>query len=145
MPRFGKRVLDMNDAGVADDRHALVDVERRLLGHAPDGLERRGRAAGEAVHRLADVGIFEAAHVDRLRIGADDPIAGEPEHQVGVVDRVADDRADLVEDLRRPGGGNVAARAHRDDLADLALGDRLLGHAVARVEAADVADLQDAL
>ena len=140
-----KRILDMNDAGIANYRHALVDVEWRLLGHAPDRLQGCGRAAGEAVHRLSDVGMLEAVDVNRLRIGVDDPIAGKPEHQVGVVDRVANDGADLVEDLRGPGGGNVSARAHRDDLANFALGDRLLGHAVARVEAADVADLQNPL
>jgi hypothetical protein len=61
------------------------------------------------------------------------------------VDRVAHNRSDLVEDCRRPGGRNIAARVHRDDLANLALGDRLLGQAVAGVEAADVANLQDSL
>ena len=57
---------------------------------------------------------------------------------------IFDDGADLFEDGRGPGGGDVAARRERDDLADAAGVDRLLGHAVARVEADDVADEQDA-
>ena len=67
---IGEGVLDVDDALGADDRHALVDVEGRLLRHAPHRLQRRRGAAGEAVHGLADVGMLQAAHVDRLRIGA---------------------------------------------------------------------------
>ena len=51
--------------------------------------------------------------------------------------------------LLRMSGVQAAGMLRRedsdDDLADPALVDRLLGHAVARVEAADMADLQDAL
>src|ERR1700675_3575639 len=39
-PEIGERVLDMNETLRADDRHALVDVERRSLRHAPDRFQR---------------------------------------------------------------------------------------------------------
>src|SRR5690606_8749078 len=141
----GEGVLHVNDAFGADDRHPLVDVERGLLGHAPDGFEGGRGATLEAVHGLADVWMLEPAHVDGLRIGGGDGVAGEPEHDVGVVDGVADDRADLFEDGRGPGGGDVATRAQRHHLADAALVDRLFRHAVAGVEANDVTDEELAL
>ena len=60
------------------------------------------------------------------------------------MDRVTDDWSDLVENLGGPCRRNVAARAHGDDSADLACRDRLLRRSVPRIEAADMADLQDA-
>jgi hypothetical protein len=135
----------MDEAFGPDDAHAFVDIEGGLFRHAPDRLQGRRGAVVEAVHGLPDVRIFQAAQIDRLGIGADHPRPGEPQHQVGVVDGVADDRSDLVENLRRPGGRNIAPRTHAQDLADIAGGDFLLGHGVARVEAADVADHEMAL
>ena len=140
-----KRILDLDKALGADDVHALVDVVGRLVRHAPDRLQRRRGAAGEAVHRLPDVGMFQAAHIDGLRVGANHTVAGEPEHQVGVVDGVADDRADLVQYRWRPGGGDVAPRGKRHDLTDAAGRYRFLCGAITRIETADMADLQDAL
>src|SRR5205823_6135873 len=107
----------------ADELHALVDLERRLVRQAPDVFQHPGGAAVEAVHRPTEVGILEAAHVYRLGVGADHPGAGVPEHQVRVVDAVADDRSDLVQHGFGDPCRDVPPGIHGNDLADLARGD----------------------
>src|SRR5262249_35158253 len=101
-------------------------------------------AAVEAVHRPAEVRILAATHIHRLSVGADHLRPAVPQHQVGVVDAIADDGADFVQDLVGHPRGDVPPGVHGDDLADAALGDRLFGSCVTGVESADVSDHEGA-
>src|SRR5262249_32296921 len=134
------RLVDVDGAFRADHLQPLIDLKRGPVGQAPDVLQHAGRATVEAVHGPAEVGVLHAAVAHRLGVGADHLRAAVPEHQVGVVDAVADDRADLVEQVRRHPRRDVAAGVHRDDLPDASFLDGGPGGGVARVEAADVAD-----
>src|SRR5205085_5835521 len=107
----------------ADDLQSLVDLESRRIGQAPDVFQHADRAAVEAVHRPAEVRILEAANVHRLGVGADHLRAAVPEHQVGIVNAVTDDGADLVQDVGGHLGRDVPPGIHRHDLADPPLGD----------------------
>src|SRR5262249_27896116 len=101
--------VDVKIAVGADDLELLVNAERRALGQAPDVFDDADGAVVETVHGPAQIGMLEVAHARGQGVGALDASAGHPQHQVGVVDAVAEQRADLFEHGFAAGGGDVAA------------------------------------
>ena len=131
-------VVDGNGTFRADDLESLVDLKGSRVRETPDRLEDAGGTALESIHYLPEIGMGVAAVLHGLGVGADGARTAEPEHEVGVVDPVADDRPDLVEHRRTDPRGQVPPRIHRDDLPDATRLDRLLRCGIARIEAANV-------
>ena len=82
--------------------------------------------------------MFLAALVDGLRVSAGDFRARKPQHQIGVMHTVADDGADLFENIFRHPPRQIATRVHRHNFADFTRFNFCLGCGVARIESADM-------
>ena len=96
-------------------------------------------------HRPSQVGVGESIDSNISPVNLGRIPVHKPQHQIGIVNAVPDERGHFVQSDAAGGFGKVAPRIHGDDFSNPSRFDRLFRQGDPGIESADVTDHEKAI